>query len=270
MSTGSTATNTRTVGGRLSMRAAPRGAGAAWPRRSRRRPRRAGRRPGRRSGPSPRAAPRGSAQPAPRAVTPPAPRSTAASPAHGGAAFRRRGPSSSATRSATGHQHRSPGPSARQARQLAAPPPRVIRIPDLPSLVHRFLLGTVEALDRLRRCHPGVVDGSPSGVASTGVAARRRRHERCELWHTRSRKIVARLSRPAIGVVSGTPPPASPLGEPLTSLVRCVAVTFDGVSRISAAPQQHRPPPRHDRPSAAVPAGIRGRHRVQISPTRSV
>ncbi len=38
--------------------------------------------------------------------------------------------------------------------------PRLSLIRDLPSLVHRFLLGTDEALGRLSRRHPGVADGS--------------------------------------------------------------------------------------------------------------
>ena len=57
----------------------------------------------------------------------------------------------------------------RRRRQAA---PRISLIRDLPSLGHRFLLGTVEALDPPRRCHPVVVDGSPRTAASPEMTVR--------------------------------------------------------------------------------------------------
>ncbi len=78
-----------------------------------------------------------------------------------------------------------PGPapdtlaSSPRRRQAA---PRISLIRELPSLGHRLLvLRTVEALDLLRRCHPGVVDGSPKDAPAIGQP-RRHRSMRLAVW----------------------------------------------------------------------------------------
>ena len=151
--------------------------------------------------------------------------------------------------------------------RAAARQPRINLIRDLLSLGHRFLLGTVEALDLLRHCHPGVVDGSHYGLivldapsstydwlTTVGLSARDRTSRRIEscIGSAPQHAAQAALTSPVGMVRPFTLSTSSPSARPSdlnssppgprsrNSNVIEPACSFDGCASRSGAPAPDR------------------------------